>query len=184
MGIGPAHLRTVSTPSLKAPIPSRLDSVPGLPTWEARGRTGRRGSVRLWAAEHPPPSASLLHGSEPSALQSFAVRAPDPQGVPPGWLALKRSVNLSIQRVTFPYSGLLSSPIRALTQLCTPNSILRSSAAIRPYPLGPPPSTQPTFCHQADQGATWGCGPASGPGPRPSGEDETGAGVSGWEMNL
>lgn len=59
------------------------------------------------------------------ALQS----GPQPPRVvpqPPGWPALKCSVNISIQRVTFPYSELLSSLIRALTQPCTPNSILRS----------------------------------------------------------
>ena len=109
------------------------------------------------------------------ALQS----GPQPPRVvpqPPGWPALKCSVNISIQRVTFPYSELLSSLIRALTQPCTPNSILRSLAAIRPCPLGLPPSNQPVSCHQMDWGATWGCGPVSGPGPRPSEEDEMGAG--------
>lgn len=128
---------------------------------------------------------NVLHPLLPSstARKLLACRAlhsgpQTPRAVPqpPGWLALKRSVNLSIQRVTFPYSGLLSSPIRALTQPCTPNSILRSLAAIRPCPLGLSPSNQPVSCHQTDQGATRGCGPASGPGPRPSEEDETGAG--------
>lgn len=136
---------------------------------------GLSGSERLNIL-HPLLPSSTAQKLLPCRALRSGPQTPRAVPQPPGWPALKRSVNLSIQRVILPYSGLLSSPIRALTQPCTPNSILRSLAAIRPCPLGLPPSNQPVSCHQTDRGATRGCGPASGPGPRPSEEDETGAG--------